>query len=61
MLLTGLADLLGIDLPIGLAPVGPGEQVQLAAVVSSAGGRAASVPPCVPATNFVPNGPGYAS
>lgn len=35
---TPLCDLLGIDLPIILAPFGPWEQVDLAAAVSNAGG-----------------------
>ena len=35
---TDLCDLLGIDLPIVLAPFGPWEEVELAAAVSNAGG-----------------------
>ncbi len=35
---TPLCDLLGIDVPIVLAPFGPWEQVELAAAVSNAGG-----------------------
>jgi enoyl-[acyl-carrier protein] reductase II len=35
---TGVCDLLGIDVPIVLAPFGPWEQVDLAAAVSNAGG-----------------------
>jgi enoyl-[acyl-carrier protein] reductase II len=35
---TPVCDLLGIDVPIMLAPFGPWEQVELAAAVSNAGG-----------------------
>ncbi len=35
---TPVCDLLGIDVPIALAPFGPWEQVELAAAVSNAGG-----------------------
>ena len=37
MIRTQLCDLLGVDLPIVLAPFGPWEQVELAAAVSNAG------------------------
>ena len=37
MLQSGLCDLLGIDVPIVLAPFGPWDQVDLAAAVSNAG------------------------
>jgi enoyl-[acyl-carrier protein] reductase II len=35
---TPVCDLLGIDVPIALAPFGPWEQIELAAAVSNAGG-----------------------
>ena len=38
MLRTPLCDLLGIDVPVILAPFGPWEQVELAAAVCQAGG-----------------------
>jgi enoyl-[acyl-carrier protein] reductase II len=36
MLRTGLCDVLGVDLPIVLAPFGPWDEVELAAAVAGA-------------------------